>query len=211
MKINGWTTFRAILTGLLLSVQISYVSAQSKGPIRLDEKQLGETIEALGIKTTKQQQRYDFAFEAPLEDEKWQLSLSAVLSQDGDAVWVMAWLDELPKDAAQVPRTALLRLLAINDELGNGKFFAYVPKSRRFVLQRIIPNENLTSAQFREVLQDLGTSVVETYEVWSVAKWNAPAKDATEPGKTPVGGKATSGTPVKNVDNDGKTNGAVRR
>ena len=208
MKYAKWTKIGLLVAGLLLSVHLRPGLAADRAPIRLDEKQLGETIEALGIKATKVQQRFDFAFEAPVDEQKWQLSLSAVLSQDGDGVWVMAWLDELPKDAAQVPRSALLKLLAINDELGNGKFFAYVPKSRRFVLQRVVPNENLTSAQFREILQDLGTSVVETYDMWSVAKW-ATADAAADP-KAPKG-KAPAGPPVKNVDNEGKANSAIRR
>ena len=52
----------------------------------------------------------------------------------------MAWLDELPRSASDVPRVALLRLLADNDKMGGGKFFTYVPGIRRFVLQRVIPN-----------------------------------------------------------------------
>ena len=38
--------------------------------------------------------------------------MSAVLSQNGQSIWLMAWLDELPRSSAEVPRAALLRLLA---------------------------------------------------------------------------------------------------
>ena len=81
--------------------------------------------------------------------------MSAVLSQDGTSIWLMAWLDECPKAAAEVPRTALLRLLAENDKLGGGKFFAYIPSNRRFVLQQVVPNEHMTAAKFKVILQDL--------------------------------------------------------
>jgi hypothetical protein len=85
----------------------------------------------------------------------------------------MAWLDQCPKSAADCPRMALLRLLAKNDTLGNGKFFAFIPSNSRFVLQRVVPNENMTTAKFHEILQDLGASVVETYPYWSVSNWKA--------------------------------------
>ena len=113
------------------------------------------------------------------EGEEWELTMSAVLSQNQQSIWLMAWLDELPKSAADVPRTALLRLLANNDRLGKGRFFAYVTGNRRFVLEQVLPNENVTPATFRRSLQELGASVVQTYPYWSVANWkpDAPAGD----------------------------------
>ena len=91
----------------------------------------------------------------------------------------MAWLDELPKSSSEVPRNALLRLLARNDKLGNGKFFAYIAANRRFVMQRIVPNQNMTTANFRDILKDLGQSVVETYPEWAVSNWNVNPQDAS--------------------------------
>ncbi len=165
--------------GVLISSQA--VIAADAAPGALTEKSLGELLESIGLKPDKQQQRYDFAFLAPFDDQKWELSMSAVLSQDGTSIWLMAWLDECPKASAEVPKTALLRLLAENDKLGGGKFFAYIPSNRRFVLQRVVPNENMTTAKFKSVLQDLGSTVVETFPTWSVAGWNqTPA--GTQPG-----------------------------
>ncbi len=97
--------------------------------------------------------------------------MSAVLSQNGESLWLMAWLDELPKTASAVPKTALLRLLANNDRLGKGKFFAYVHENRRFVMQRVLDNRNLDTGKLRDILQDLGGSVAETYEYWAVEQW----------------------------------------
>lgn len=138
---------------------------------KLTDQSLGILLKAMGLQATATEQRYDFAFKSTIEDAEWELSMSAVLSQDGASVWIMAWLDELPKSAADVPRTALLRLLSDNDKLGKGKFFAYIAANRRFVLQRVIPNENMTAAAFRAALDDLGQSVVSTHADWSVANW----------------------------------------
>ncbi|MEZ6065091.1 MAG: type III secretion system chaperone [Planctomycetaceae bacterium] len=185
LGIRRWVLV-ALLAGLLCSLTHPAV-ADGPAPGQLTEDQLGQMIAALGLKPNKVQQRFDFAFAAKLEEEEWQLSMSSVLSQDGEWLWVMAWLDELPKTSAEVPRTALLRLLAENDRLGNGKFFAYIPANRRFVLQVSIPNRDMTSAKLQETLKDLGAAVVETYPLWSVQGWNQPATEgaATEAAAVP--------------------------
>jgi len=109
--------------------------------------------------------------------------MSAVLSTDQKSLWIMAWLDELPKTAADVPRTSLLRLLADNDKIGNGIFFAYVQTVRRFILQRVIANEHITSASFKADLIELGAKVVDMYAHWSVANWKQLGTPSTAPEK----------------------------
>jgi hypothetical protein len=153
--------------------------AESAVPGHLSQDELGAMIRAMGIQAKLDDRRFDFSFPATYNKEPWTLSMSAVLSENGNSVWVMAWLDQCPKTAAEVPRTALLRLLAKNDTLGNGKFFAYIPANTRFVLERVVPNENITTAHFREVLQDLGAAVVETYPYWSVSNWTRPPQSHT--------------------------------
>ncbi len=161
-----------VATALLVSLGTSAFAE------KLSDDQLGGLISAQGLKATQIEQRFDFGFKAKMDDDEWELSMSAVLSQDGESVWLMAWLDELPKSAADVPRTALLRLLAANDKMGNGKFFAYIANNRRFVLQRVVATEGLDTAKFRVILQDLGATVVETYPQWSVANWNNSPESA---------------------------------
>jgi hypothetical protein len=140
-------------------------------PGQINEEQLGNLLKAMGLEATKVDSRYDFQFKAIHNKEEWDLSMTAVLSQDGSAIWLMAWLDQLPKSSADVPRTALLRLLSDNDRLGNGKFFAYVATNRRFVLQRVVANEGVSTKVFRGWLDDLGGSVANTFDHWSVAAW----------------------------------------
>ena len=150
---------------------------------QLTEQSLGNLLQSLGLAVEKNEQRYDFQFKALYdhgsEKEEWKLSMSAVLSQNGQSIWVMAWLKELPRSAADVPRTALLRLLAQNDRMGNGKFFAYVAGNRNFVLQRVVPNHAVSAAEFRSILQDLGMSVVETHSYWEVDNWRSKKSPAS--------------------------------
>ena len=189
----------AALSAVTAPVVVGVAAAQEKKTVpaaaptakgRLTDASLGTLLKAMGIDAKATEQRYDFPFKATIEDAEWDLSMSAVLSQDGTSIWIMAWLDELPKSAADVPRTALLRLLSNNDKLGKGKFFAYIAANRRFVLQRVIPNENINAAGFRSALDDLGQSVVSTHSHWSVANWASTTSE--EPATT-----AKAGPPVK--------------
>src|SRR5688572_8191011 len=100
---------RQMITGCALAGATALgtsVQAQEEIPGMTDQ-QLEALILAQKLKPTKVDQRFDFAFKASLNGEEWELSMSSVLSQDGGSIWVMAWLDELPKSAADVPRTAL--------------------------------------------------------------------------------------------------------
>ncbi len=192
-------------------------------PGGVDEEGLGQMVNALGLKPEKQLQRYDFAFRAEMEGTEWTLSMSAVLSQDQQSLWLMAWLDELPKSSEAVPRAALLRLLSENDSLGDGKMFAYIPNNRRFVMQRAVANQQMTSAKFRDLLQDLGASVVESHGTWSTAEWvkgaPAAANTAAAPaGQTPVAGQVPAmrpapagGRPLNTATNDPKNTPPVRK
>lgn len=169
-------------------------------PGSITEEQLGNLLKAMGLEAKKIESRYDFEFKAIQNKEEWNLSMTAVLSQDGSSIWLMAWLDQLPKSSADVPRTALLRLLSDNDRLGNGKFFAYVATNRRFVLQRVIPNEKVDTKTFRGWLDDLGAGVVDTYDHWSVAAWKANETGNTASTKpTPA---TTAKAQVDDDDND---------
>jgi hypothetical protein len=138
---------------------------------QLTEADLGNTLAAIGLKPTKTEQRFDFAFKTSYRGEEWKFSMSAVLSRNGESVWVMAWLDQIPQTASAVPRTALLRLLAANDRMGEGKFFAYIPTNKRFVLQRVIDNREMSNKKMMQVLQDLAASVADEYPTWAVTNW----------------------------------------
>lgn len=195
-----------LLPALLLLGSVSNVSAQGTNqentdapeiqpaplPGQISEAELGEMLGAIGLKPTKTEQRYDFAFKTSYRGEEWKFSMSAVLSRNGQSVWVMAWLDQIPTTATEVPRTALLRLLAANDRLGEGKFFAYIPTNKRFVMQRVVANRDMTNKKVMELLQDLAASVADEYPTWAVANW-APKTEAAE---SQVAEGTDSGRPV---------------
>jgi hypothetical protein len=172
--------------GTLAAGALSAADAEKSGdrnPLTIES--LGTMLKAMGLDAKKTDSRYDFSFTAK-HGEEWTLSMSVVLSTDEKSVWMMAWLDELPQSSSDVPRTALLRLLSDNDKLGNGMFFAYVQSNKRFVLQRVLRNDNISGKSFKADLLELGAQVVNSYPHWAVANWKqlgtsaSTAKEAKE-------------------------------
>lgn len=149
--------------------------AETKAPVSrsaLNLDGLGKVLKAVGIQGKLREKAYDYTYsEKDSVGEEWNLSMSAVLSNDEQTIWLMAWLDELPQSAGDVPRTALLRLLSDNDMIGNGIFFAYVKSNRRFILQRVLKNENVTTSSMKADLEELAFAVMNTYSHWSVRNW----------------------------------------
>jgi len=193
-----------LLTGLSAGAVISGGAAFAQSGKttleRLSEEQLGLLLEAMGLQPKKTEKRYDFAFRTALDGDEWNFTMSTVLSKDEKSIWVMAWLDPLPRSAADVPRTALLRLLAENDRLGNGKFFAYIASNRRFVLQRVVENRDMNTAKFAAILKDIGRSVKDTYPFWKVENWTSGGRvqasddDREAPSNPSASARSDSGT-----------------
>ncbi|MBQ18987.1 MAG: hypothetical protein CMJ65_17915 [Planctomycetaceae bacterium] len=136
---------------------------------------LGRMLRSLGVTPRSAGTRFDFDFKSRQGEQEWDFSMSVVLSQDGQTIWLMAWLEEMPKMASRVPAAALLRLLSENDRLGNGKFFAYDRRNRRFLMQRVLSNRGISSAVLAAALKDVAGGVMNSYPAWSVAKWKPGA------------------------------------
>ena len=177
-------TFCLSLAMVLAAAQSASAQQSLTASRPMTDGELESLIGSLGLEAERNESRFDFEFLATMGEDQWKLSMSSILSQDGQTVWLMAWLDELPKSAAEVPRTSLLRLLAENDKMGNGKFFAYIAGSRRFVLQRIVSTNGLNAESLKLALQDLGSTVVQTHPQWSVANW-VPAAPAAPIARVP--------------------------
>lgn len=195
----------AALGASAVPAALSAQEARPRGALTFES--LGTMLKAMGLKPTQRDKAHDFSFsDKDKSGEEWNLSMSVVLSTDEKTIWIMAWLDELPQSASDVPRTALLRLLSDNDMMGNGLFFAYVKANRRFVLQRVIRNEGVSSASLRTDLGELGAMVVNTYAHWAVANWkqlqSTPETAANEPVQTAQPKKTTVPKRVAAQDSD---------
>ncbi|MDB5388485.1 MAG: hypothetical protein JWM11_4131 [Planctomycetaceae bacterium] len=193
--------FAGIVPGLALGQEATPTAKPAAAPGALSEETLKKLLEAINLKPTQSQSRFDFAFvRKPKGGEDWNLSMSAVLSSDGKSIWIMAWLDELPRSSRDVPRTALLKLLAENDVMGEGKFFSYIPANRRFALQQVIENHDMTTKKFHATLVSLGDKVIETYSFWSTEAWKDPTGVEASPSSDPNAGQQTTQTNSNTVN-----------
>jgi len=198
---------------------------------QLSVEALGTMLEAMGLKPNKFESSFNFTFpfKAKTEGDKadkdveWNMTMAATMSTDEQGIWVTAFLAELPQTAADVPRTALLRLLAQNDEMGEGIFFAYIPKVKKIVLECFLANEDINSALFKECLTDLASRVAATQQYWNVAEWKqnpaAPGKEsAADEKKSASGDKPAALTgagkdakPIKTATKDDDAAPATKR
>lgn len=135
----------------------------------LNFKQLGAMISKLGLEPYHVQSRYDFQYRAKLEGQEIELSLSAVLREDDSLVRVRAWLDPLP--AGIIPGGPLLEMLSRNEEMNRGLRFAYSKQTGRFLLEKTIPNKEVTPELLATIFQDVSLSVTENWTVWSTSSW----------------------------------------
>lgn len=193
-------------------------AAAEKAEGRLDLEGLAKALKAAGIKAKAREKAFDFGYvEKDAVGEEWTLSMSAVLSNDEETVWLMAWLDELPQSSGDVPRTALLRLLADNDMIGNGIFFAYVKSNRRFILQRVLKNADLDATSLKNDLDELGFAVMNTYAHWSVKNWKQltvsteTAASAAKESEADEAVKPSAGGVSRTATRDAGTTGKSRK
>ena len=157
--------------GVVANVKVGPAPAAGTGSV--DTASLGRMLGELGIVPQVTGTRFDFDFASrEEEDQEWAFAMSVVLSQDAGTVWVMAWLEEMPEQASKVPAAALLRMLSANDSLGNGKFFAYDRRNRRFLMQRVLPNRGISASGLRGVFQNMARGVIGSHSTWSVARWS---------------------------------------
>ncbi len=131
---------------------------------------LGQTLRAAGFEPTKASLRYDFRFSHQYDGQPWQFTMSAVLSQDGETLWLLAWLGTVPEDTQAVNAQQLLQLLALNDKIAPRRFFAYLPTYKRLVLEQPISlqNRRLDGKTLRQYVIDFGKVVASTYPHWSL-------------------------------------------
>src|ERR1700691_4076495 len=61
--------------------------SQTQAAGQVSETELGNLIRAMGAEVKLDDKRFDFSFPARYSKEEWKLSMSAVLSENGDALW----------------------------------------------------------------------------------------------------------------------------
>ena len=79
---KGWVLGTVTAAMLFAFGMQNQASAQKAGT--LDEPALGNMLRSMGLKPVQEKKRFDFRFKAVLKGEEWELSMSTVLSQNGN-------------------------------------------------------------------------------------------------------------------------------
>ncbi len=145
----------------------------------LNFKQLGEMITQMGLEPYRVQSRYDFQYLAEFEGQEIELSLSAVLRENDSLLRIRAWLDPLP--AGTIPGAPLLEMLSRNEEMNRGLRFGYSKQTGRFLLEKTVPNTQITPELLTTIFRDVSLSVTENWSVWSTDSWDhRPRRSSSE-------------------------------
>ena len=84
-------------------------------------------------------------------------------------LWIYAGLYEIPADKP-APSSALLALLAKNDEIGP-IFFSYSTDNKLLYLNAPTANVDITPGVLRQKIKNFITKMDSTYSLWNVANW----------------------------------------
>ena len=137
-------------------------------------KQLGQMLSQMRLKPSRVQTRYDFPYQATLEEQEIELYLTVLLAKDDSQIRIRAWLDPLPE--GEVPADALLKMLSLNEKMNRGLHFAYSTQTKRFLLEKTISNQDITPEIFTAAFQDLSLQVSDNWETWATSQWKQQPK-----------------------------------
>ena len=115
------------VTGVLfvlgaLAVDWSDAADRSTSTGVIDSEGLGRMLRSVGVKPRAAGSRYDFEFHSKQGGQEWDFAMSAVISQNGGTIWVMAWREEMLQHAQTVSDARTL--LADERQVGEASTFS---------------------------------------------------------------------------------------
>jgi hypothetical protein len=126
---------------------------------------LGYSVEVSGDKPPK-----DFKIHESAPDGSLDYTITFELSAGtGSTLWIFAGLYSIPTDKPP-PSSALLALLAKNDEIGP-VFFSYSTHNKLLYLNAPTPNVDITPQILRQKIKNFVSNMASTYPLWNVKDW----------------------------------------
>src|SRR5690348_2608253 len=139
----------------------------------LTEDTLKAMLENLGYTVTVTGDKVPHHFKidesAPINDLTFTITFDLSSAKDATVLWIYAGLYEIPADKP-APSSALLALLAKNDEIGP-TFFSYSTDNKLLYLNAPTGNVDITPAVLRLKIKNFITKLDSTYSLWNVPKW----------------------------------------
>jgi len=139
----------------------------------LTEDTLKSMLEGLGYTVTvtgdKVPHHFKIEESAPVNDLTFTITFDLSTDKGNTVLWIYAGLYEIPQ-GKPAPSSALLALLAKNDEIGP-MFFSYAESNRFLYLNAPTANNDITPVVLRQKIRNFIDKMDSTYSLWNVKDW----------------------------------------
>jgi len=127
---------------------------------------LGYTVTVTGDKAPR---HFKVDESAPVNSLDFSITFDLSSAKDATVLWIYAGLYEIP-EGKPAPSSALLALLAKNDEIGP-IFFSYNTDNKLLYLNAPTANVDITPAVLRQKIKTFIARMDSTYSLWNVKTW----------------------------------------
>ncbi|HCS50296.1 MAG TPA: hypothetical protein DIW81_01680 [Planctomycetaceae bacterium] len=150
---------------------VKQIAESTAANTQLTMNDLGRLIQELQLTPKLVGSQYDVVYQAEMNDQEIEVFFSLKLTNDHSKVRIRAWLDPLPE--SEISEKHLLELLAAGSELESCFHFGYNKDVKRFLLEAIVPNQNLTSKDLDTTMLQVSEEVSNTWLLWATSEWVA--------------------------------------
>ena len=159
--------------GIVVAVCMFLVGDAAAKAAPLTDDTLKAMLENLGYTVTvtgdKPPRHFKVDESAPVNSLDFTITFDLSSAQDATVLWIYAGLYEIPA-GKPAPSSALLALLAKNDEIGP-IFFSYNTDNKLLYLNAPTANVDITPAVLRQKIKTFIGRMDSTYSLWNVKTW----------------------------------------
>jgi hypothetical protein len=159
--------------GMVVALCMFLVGAAAAKAAPLTDDTLKAMLENLGYTVTvtgdKPPRHFKVDESAPVNALDFTITFDLSSAKDATVLWIYAGLYEIPADKP-APSSALLALLAKNDEIGP-TFFSYSTDNKLLYLNAPTANVDITPVVLRQKIKNFITKMDSTYSLWNVPNW----------------------------------------
>jgi hypothetical protein len=157
--------------GIVVAICMFLAGAAAAKAAPLTDDTLKAMLENLGYSVTvtgdKPPRHFKVDESAPVNGLDFTITFDLSSDKDATTLWIYAGLYEIPADKP-APSSALLALLAKNDEIGP-IFFSYATSNKLLYLNAPTANVDITPVLLRQKIKNFIAKMDSTYSLWNVA------------------------------------------
>lgn len=172
MKITVAALILAFATLSLGYTQPAPIPPKADPAAPIDDNRLGEMLEGLGLEITRGSYESGAAyFDAKLTTQDYTFPVRISLSSNKRVIWLSVNLREIPSDTPAERLRGLLE--AINTKTGKMQFRLV---GNELKANQPLDNAAVTPVRLRREVNELTTTLQDTFRIWDSTKWESAAK-----------------------------------